>query len=119
MKVVLAMLVVVVLNITANGFLKQGALQAQAGASWLNAMTCIGALAFGTAFLAYVFVLRTLPLHMAQALAALQFVGAVVIARWFFLEKIGLMQWIGIGLIIAGIILLGFAFSQQSNSELG
>jgi drug/metabolite transporter (DMT)-like permease len=119
MSAVLAMLVVVVLNIVANGFLKQGALEAQAGSSWFNSMIAIGALAFGAAFLAYVFVLRTLPLHMAQALAALQFVGAIVISRWFFLEKIGLVQWIGISLIIAGIILLGFAYDHQSTSDLG
>jgi drug/metabolite transporter (DMT)-like permease len=118
MKAIMAMLLVVVLNITANGFLKQGALHVQAGASWLNPMTAIGALAFGIAFLAYVFVLRTLPLHMAQALAALQFVGAILIARWYFLEKIGTVQWVGIGLIVAGIVLLGFASNQQSTTSL-
>jgi drug/metabolite transporter (DMT)-like permease len=114
MKAVIAMLAVVCLNITANGFLKQGSLQVHQGASWFNLMSVIGALAFASAFLLYIFALQTLPLYLAQSLAVLQFVGAMLISRWFFLEKISSLQLLGITMIVAGIVLVGYAAAPPS-----
>jgi undecaprenyl phosphate-alpha-L-ara4N flippase subunit ArnE len=117
MKAVIAMLAVVCLNITANGFLKQGALQVHQGASWFNLMSVIGALAFASAFLLYIFALQTLPLYLAQSLAVLQFVGAMLVSRLFFLEKISGLQWLGIAMIVAGILVVGFAAAPQSTGS--
>lgn len=109
MKAYLAMTLVVILNVAATGSLKRGSQIAQAGGAWFNSMTVIGGIAFALAFALYVFALRTLPLYVAQVIAATQFMGAIAISHWLFLERIAPWQWAGIAMISAGIVLVGLA----------
>lgn len=53
--------------------------------------------------------LRYVPMHIAYPVTmGLALIGVQVFAAWlFFRESIGLLQWVGTGLVIAGIVLIG------------
>ena len=52
--------------------------------------------------------LRLIPLHVAYPVTmGLAVIGVQVIAAWLlFHESIGLLQWLGTGLVVAGIVLI-------------
>lgn len=107
----LGMCVVVVGNILGNYFLKKGgvALQEQYFYfQFLNIYFIVGVCCFSMSIILYAFVLSVLPLYQAQALASLQFLGSVLVGKYFFLEKISSLQFMGIILICAGIVLVLF-----------
>jgi len=63
-------------------------------------------LALGTAMLLWLFVLQQLPVSIAYPMLSLNFVFVTLAARIFFREHTDLRHWVGIGLIMAGIVLL-------------
>jgi undecaprenyl phosphate-alpha-L-ara4N flippase subunit ArnE len=75
---------------------------------FLGLHTLAGLGFFGLAFVFYAIILRWLPLNIAQSLASLQFVAVILAARLVLGETIGLIQWIGVGLIIAGVATIGW-----------
>lgn len=102
----LAMGAVVVGNVLGNIFLKLGS----AGSNRESIFgvfvwqTAAGIGFFAFAVLIYAWVLRNLPLHIAQGVASLQFVGAVLAAAFIFGEPINHQNWFGIGLICMGLM---------------
>jgi len=72
-----------------------------------NPMIWIGAVFYSAAFLGYIYVLRLVPLSLAQPVitAGVSAVTAVV-AVMFFREQMLLTNWIGLTLICAGIFFL-------------
>jgi uncharacterized membrane protein len=54
-------------------------------------------------------VLRALPLHIAQAFAAVQYVAVVMSASLLLSERIALTSWLGIACIVVGILLISTA----------
>jgi drug/metabolite transporter (DMT)-like permease len=76
----------------------------------LNWHSFAGLCLFAAAGVMYAWVLKWLPLHIAQGIAAAQFMG-VILASWLVLsEPISGAQWIGIALIAAGIVVTGVAY---------
>ena len=57
----------------------------------------------------YIMLLRTIPLNVAQAFAAAQFIAIIVAAHFVLGEAVGLVRWLGIGLIASGIFLVGYS----------
>ncbi len=49
------------------------------------------------------------PLSIAFPIAALNFIGVTLAGRWLFAEKVGAVQWLGCGLVTAGVALLATA----------
>lgn len=100
--------VVVVLNVAASAFVKQGAVAAKGGGfvwwPYVLAIAC-----YGAGFLAYAVSLRHVSLFVAQCFVALQFLGIIVLAWAFFSEPVSPLQWAGAALIAAGVILVGAA----------
>lgn len=74
-----------------------------------NQMIWIGTVFYSAAFLGYIYVLRLVPLSLAQPVitAGVSVVTAVV-AVMFFREQMLLTNWIGLALICTGIFFLFF-----------
>ena len=62
---------------------------------------------FGCGGLLYAFLLRWIPLNVAQSFTAAQFIGVVAAASLRLNEPLSPVRWVGIGLIGVGILLVG------------
>lgn len=113
MKIIAAMAVIVALTVGANVLLKVGAGVAPSERIFFGMLGWLsvgGLCLYACAGLLYAWVLRWIPLHMAQILIAAQFVG-IMLASWLVLsEQIGAMQWTAIGLITAGLLVAGASY---------
>ena len=68
-------------------------------------------LGFGSAFgaaLCWMLALTKLPLSHAYPFTAATFILVVLGGAWLFSEPLSLMKMIGVGLIVAGVVLMGF-----------
>ncbi len=68
--------------------------------------TLLGLFIFGCAGLLYAFVLRWVPLNLAQSLLASQYIGVILAAAFILSEPISAQRWSGIILIGLGILLV-------------
>lgn len=107
----ICMILAVISNIIGNIFLKMGAtIDSKLGIlfgflGWHN----LGAVVFfAIAMLGYSFALRVMPLHIAQSLSSMQFVGSIAAAALFFGEPISGLKWLGITFICVGLGLIAF-----------
>jgi len=95
-----------VFNILGNASFKLSAL----ASNWkgLIGWQIVGNLAGFVTVLALTGLLRYLPLHVAQPICqGLAIIGVQIVASWlFFHETITPTQWIGMLLIVAGIVLI-------------
>ena len=100
---------VVAANIAANVLLKLGSSATGRqpvvlelfGWQFLAGIAC-----FGLAVVLYAWSLRHLPLHLAQAIASLQFAGAVLAAHFLLGEAVSSASWLGILFILLGLIIV-------------
>src|SRR5436190_20126502 len=118
MKVVGALILMISCTVLANVLLKIGAMTrpgenlAFANIAW---QSVAGILVFGCSLLIYAWVLRSLPLSLAQSFAALQFVGVIVASAVLLSENIPPLRWIGIALITVGILLVGITATSAAD----
>ena len=68
---------------------------------WL-ALLCLG-----LGLLVWLLVLQRLEVGVAYPMLSLNFVLITLVARYLFKEPIDLRHWCGVGLVIAGVVLLG------------
>ena len=68
---------------------------------WL-ALLCLG-----TGLLVWLLVLQRLEVGIAYPMLSLNFVLITLVARYLFKEIIDLRHWLGVGLVIGGVVLLG------------
>jgi multidrug transporter EmrE-like cation transporter len=101
----------VVFSAAASVFLKIGVGAIQGGvtisAIISNPMIWVGGAFYASAFLGYIYVLRVVPLSLAQpvitsGVSALTALAALL----FFREQIGMVNWFGMLLVFIGISLL-------------
>jgi len=108
----LFLLVTVGCTVFGNFLLKTGAVQS-AGlpglAGLLNARVVSGLAMFACGVLAYVVALRVIPLSVAQSVATLQFVCVILMSALVLGESISRGQWIGMGLIVAGLAVVAWS----------
>lgn len=100
-------------TVIANLLMKLGAGDAPSAfllnlTSW---RTLIGLSIFGMAAVLYAAVLKILPLHVAQAYAAAQFIAVILAAIVILGEEITLLRIAGIALIAAGIVVVSISKS--------
>jgi len=84
---------------------------ANAGAEFLlsafrSPLVWLGFVFYGIGALSWIIVLSRLPLSLAYPFLALNFVLIALTSRIFLGEAIPLLRWGGIGLIIAGVLLV-------------
>ena len=115
MKTLFAVAGMITFTVIANLFLKTGATMGreQGGEWWaqlLNWRVAAGFASFAVAALFYAWVLRTVPLNVAQSFTAAQFIAIVLASAVVLSEPIGALRWAGIALIACGIALVGWTF---------
>jgi drug/metabolite transporter (DMT)-like permease len=111
MKIALGFLVMIACTVGANLLLKQGAAAAPAERVLFGIMgwrTFFAFCVFALAGLMYSWVLRFMPLNVAQSFASVQFVAVILASSLLLAEPISSGRWIGIALIATGIALVGF-----------
>jgi len=109
-KYFLIAILIVVITASGNFILKIGASKP----SWfsfvwmppINAHFILGAFLFGVSLIIYMFLLKDLPLFVAQSLIALQYVAIMLIARFALDEKMSSSDLVGMALIVGGILLV-------------
>lgn len=67
---------------------------------------------YGTSIIAWFFALKTLPLSIAYPLQALGYVLVTVLAWTIFDESVNWLQVLGLGVIVAGVMLLAISASK-------
>jgi len=114
-QVALVFVIMVMFTVGANIMLKLGT-GVPAPERWLfnllGTNSLIGLALFGCAGLIYAWVLRAVPLDVAQSFVAAQFVAVIVASALLLAEPIPLVRWAGIALIVAGIVLVGLTIDS-------
>lgn len=74
----------------------------------IGVKTILGVLFYGLSFLIYTFVISQMQISLIlPILSALNSLGIVVIGRTVFNEQLNVGQFIGVGILLLGIILIG------------
>jgi drug/metabolite transporter (DMT)-like permease len=101
----------ILLTVAANLMLKLGAAASPAQRVLFGIFgwkSLSGLALFGCGGFLYAVLLRGVPLNIAQAFTAAQFIGVVMAASIVLGEPISPARWAGIGCISIGILLVGF-----------
>lgn len=72
-----------------------------------SAWLWLALLCLGLGLLVWLLVLQRLEVGIAYPMLSLNFVLITLVARYLFKETIDLRHWLGVGLVIAGVVLLG------------
>ena len=113
MMVVLWFIVMISCTVVGNLLMKIGAGAAPSALllGWLSWKSVAGIAAFGCAGLIYAQLLKYLPLNVATSFTAAQFVSVIFASAIVLSEPIPAPRWIGIGLIVAGILVVGLTLN--------
>jgi drug/metabolite transporter (DMT)-like permease len=106
----LGFLVIISCTVAANLLLKAGAMVPAEGRIFFGILgwqSVFGLTMFGLGGLIYAVLLRRVPLNVAQVFAAMQFIGVILAARVILGEPISALRWLGIGLTVLGLALVG------------
>ncbi len=111
MKSALLVVTMITCTVVANLLLKVGATMGReaGGALWMQLMNWrvfAGLAAFGTAALAYIVLLRLIPLNVALSYTAAQWVATVAASAFVLSEPIGGLRLVGLALIGTGIVIV-------------
>ena len=112
MRIVLAFALMIACTVVGNIFMKLGASVPLVDRPLFGIVawqSCAGVAVFAAAVIIYSIVLQWMPLNVAQSFAAFQFVAVIVASAWFLGEPISGARWLGIVLIVAGIIAVGMS----------
>ena len=88
---------------------KQATRPAKAGRRGVHIALWLGLalLALGSGMLVWLVVLQRMPVGIAYPMLSLNFVWVTLAAKVFWRENVALHHWLGVGLIIIGIVILG------------
>ena len=102
-------LAVMAFTVGANLMLKLGAGDPEVHRMFglLGWKSLAGLALFGCGGIVYAFLLRRVPLNIAQVFTSAQFVGVIVAASLVLGEPISAARWLGIACITLGIALVG------------
>jgi len=110
-KVVAGFFLMISCTVGANLLMKQGASVSAAERIIFGIMgwrTFFGLCTFALAALIYSWILRWMPLNVAQSFTAIQFVAVILASSLVLGEPVSVGRWVGIALIGIGIALVGF-----------
>jgi drug/metabolite transporter (DMT)-like permease len=110
MKFAVGFVVMISFTVAANLLMKLGAEVPSVGRPIFGLLawqTVFGIGAFGCALLIYAWLLQWQSLNVLQAFMAVQFIAVILASAVVLGEHIPPGRWIGIGLIAAGILVVG------------
>jgi drug/metabolite transporter (DMT)-like permease len=119
MKVAIAFVLMITCTVAANLLLKMGASTSSSrlpALEFINWKLIAGVSAFGFAALLYIWLLRILPLNVAQSFAAAQFIAVSIASALILGEQISGVRWMGIVLIGIGIAVVGVTVAQGESA---
>jgi drug/metabolite transporter (DMT)-like permease len=108
-------------TVAANVFLKAGAVvpaPERTIPGLCDWRTLLGFACFGTSAIIYSGVLQSMPLNMAQSIAASQFVAVILASALILAEPIPPMRLFGILLIVAGIAVVSFSEKRSDSTAI-
>ncbi|MBV4368575.1 4-amino-4-deoxy-L-arabinose-phosphoundecaprenol flippase subunit ArnE [Erwinia sp. BNK-24-b] len=70
---------------------------------WLG----LSVLLLGCAMLVWLRILQQVPVGVAYPMLSLNFIFIALAARWLWKEPVSVRHWLGIGLIVAGVAVMG------------
>jgi drug/metabolite transporter (DMT)-like permease len=108
MKVVTGFVMMICCTVTANIFMKLGAMVPLEHRLFgiVDWKTVLGLGSFAAAGMIYAWILAFLPLNVAQSLMAAQFIAVIFASSLVLSEPIPLSRWLGIALIFIGILVV-------------
>jgi multidrug transporter EmrE-like cation transporter len=112
MRIFFAFVLMITCTVIGNIFMKLGASVPFAERPLFGIVawqSCAGVAVFAAAVIIYSIVLQWMPLNVAQSFAAFQFVAVIVASARFLGEPISGVRWLGIALIVAGILAVGMS----------
>lgn len=109
----LSAIALVVLTSIGNGigsvFFKRAAMQKKnLFGLVLDVRFLVGLSIYGIAAIFYVIALKYEDVSVLYPIAALQYVWVLAFAAIIFKERVNMMKWAGVGLIVLGALLIGF-----------
>jgi drug/metabolite transporter (DMT)-like permease len=127
MRIFLAFVLMIACTVVGNIFMKLGASVPFADRPLFGIVawqSCAGVAVFAGAVIIYSILLQWMPLNVAQSFSAFQFVAVIIASAWFLGEPISGARWLGIVLIVAGILVVGmsgglFEAAASSRSAAG
>ena len=124
MQLPLTFIAMITCTVVANLLLKAGARPVPSEPLLFGAFSwklVAGLGVFACAALLYAWVLRWVPLNVAQSFASAQFVAVILASALVLAEPIPVSRWLGIGLIAAGILVVAVSYKSediQATSEI-
>ena len=119
LQTITCFLAMICLTVLANVFMKLGASDDEE-TRWLfglaGTQTLVGVTFFGLALVCYAWLLRYVPLNVAQSLMAVQFIAVILASAGILSEPIPLLRRVGIALIACGILLIGYTVEGKGGS---
>ncbi|MBN1699770.1 MAG: EamA family transporter [Spirochaetales bacterium] len=104
-------------------FLKLAAIQSQTAENagftdyYINLLktpyTYIGAFSYGLSFLVWMLLLKKYDLSFLRPLVGIGYILTSILAWVVLKERITVVRWVGIALIVAGVYLIGISARQQ------
>lgn len=112
-RVLIGFTLIVASAVSGNLLLKIGAMQPPAERIFglLGWKSLVGLILFGVGGLGYAVVLRAVPLNVAQAFTASQFIGVVLGATLILGEPISAVRWLGLLCTAFGILVVALSTS--------
>ena len=112
MRIFLAFVLMIACTVVGNIFMKLGASVPLVDRPLFGIVawqSCAGVAVFAAAVIIYSILLQWMPLNVAQSFSAFQFVAVIIASAWFLGEPISGARWLGIALIVAGILAVGMS----------
>jgi drug/metabolite transporter (DMT)-like permease len=112
MRIFLAFVLMIACTVVGNIFMKLGASVPLVDRPLFGIVawqSCAGVAVFAGAVIIYSILLQWMPLNVAQSFSAFQFVAVIIASAWFLGEPISGARWLGIVLIVAGILAVGMS----------
>ena len=76
---------------------------------WRKRVVAVGMLCFGVEAILWTMALRLLDVSLAFPVSSLCFVFILVLSRLWLREQVSAERWIGVSLILSGVVLIGLS----------
>lgn len=93
----------------ADSALTEGGGLAQVGRLWRHRIVMFGIACFVVQAILWTMALRLLDVSVAYPAGSLSFVFVALLARLYLHEQVNRQRWIGVGLILGGVMLIGMS----------